>query len=101
MTEIPQIDIVVPVKNEEHDLAPSVARLIGYLRDAFPFTARVTIADNGSTDSTWLVVEHEIHYYVGQSGNSFGGGSGSSAITSWVAAHFKSQTVGGVTVYDL
>ncbi len=26
---------------------------------------------------------------------------GSSAITSWVAAHFKSQTVGGVTVYNL
>jgi hypothetical protein len=48
-----------------------------------------------------LVAKHEIHYYVGQSGNSFGGGSGSSAIASWVAAHFKSQTVGGVTVYDL
>jgi hypothetical protein len=48
-----------------------------------------------------LVAKHEIHYYVGQSGNSFGGGSGSSAIASWVAAHFKSQTVGGVTVYNL
>ena len=48
-----------------------------------------------------MVSKHEIHYYVGQSGNSFGGGSGSSAITSWVAAHFKSETVGGVTVYNL
>jgi 4-amino-4-deoxy-L-arabinose transferase-like glycosyltransferase len=48
-----------------------------------------------------LVARHEIHYYVGQSGNSFGGGRGSSAITSWVAAHFKSATVGGVTVYNL
>ena len=48
-----------------------------------------------------MVAKHEIHYYVGQGGNSFGGGSGSSAITSWVAAHFKSQTVGGVTVYNL
>jgi hypothetical protein len=38
---------------------------------------------------------------VGESGNSFGGGTGSSSIASWVAAHFKSQTVGGVTVYDL
>ena len=55
MSEIPQVDIVIPVKNEEHDLAPSVTRLVGYLRDAFPFTARVTIADNGSTDGTWLV----------------------------------------------
>jgi hypothetical protein len=35
------------------------------------------------------------------SGNSFGGGNGSSAIASWVAAHFKSQSVGGVTVYNL
>jgi 4-amino-4-deoxy-L-arabinose transferase-like glycosyltransferase len=48
-----------------------------------------------------MVAKGEIHYYVGQSGNSFGGGSGSSAIASWVAAHFKSETVGGVTVYDL
>src|SRR6201992_3314286 len=55
MSEIPEVDIVVPVKNEEHDLAPSVTRLVGYLRDAFPFSARVTIADNGSTDRTWLV----------------------------------------------
>jgi glycosyltransferase involved in cell wall biosynthesis len=53
MSETPQLDIVVPVKNEEHDLAPSVTRLVGYLRDAIPLTARVTIADNGSTDGTW------------------------------------------------
>ena len=55
MSEIPEVDIVVPVKNEERGLAPSVTRLVGYLRDDFPFTARVTIADNGSTDRTWLV----------------------------------------------
>jgi len=55
MSEIPEVDIVIPVKNEDHDLAPSVTRLVAYLRDAFPFTARVTIADNGSTDRTWLV----------------------------------------------
>jgi 4-amino-4-deoxy-L-arabinose transferase-like glycosyltransferase len=48
-----------------------------------------------------MVAKGEIHYYVGQSGSSFGGGSGSSSIASWVAAHFKSQTVGGVTVYNL
>jgi putative flippase GtrA len=51
----PQVEIVVPVRNEERDLAPSVRRLAGYLRDRFPFTARVTIADNGSTDRTWQV----------------------------------------------
>jgi 4-amino-4-deoxy-L-arabinose transferase-like glycosyltransferase len=48
-----------------------------------------------------LVAKHEIHYYVGQGNQSFGGGRGSSAIASWVAAHFKKQTVGGQTVYDL
>ena len=48
-----------------------------------------------------LVAKHEIHYYVGQGSQSFGGGRGSSAITSWVEAHFTKQTVGGQTVYDL
>jgi hypothetical protein len=48
-----------------------------------------------------LVAQHKIHYYVGQSGQSFGGGRGSSAISTWVAAHFKKLTVGGQTVYDL
>jgi putative flippase GtrA len=47
-----QVDIVVPVRNEAHDLAPSIRRLVGYLGQGFPFTARVTIADNGSTDAT-------------------------------------------------
>ena len=50
-----QVDIVVPVRNEERDLAPSVRRLVRYLRAQFPFTARVTIADNGSTDGTWAI----------------------------------------------
>jgi 4-amino-4-deoxy-L-arabinose transferase-like glycosyltransferase len=47
------------------------------------------------------VAKHEIHYYVGRSSESFGGGSGSSAIASWVAAHFTAQTVDGTTVYNL
>ena len=50
-----QVDIVVPVRNEERDLAPSVRRLVGYLRESFPFSARITIADNGSTDATWAI----------------------------------------------
>lgn len=48
-----------------------------------------------------LVAKHEIHYYVGQSAQSFGGGRGSPAIATWVAGHFKKETVGGQTVYDL
>jgi glycosyltransferase involved in cell wall biosynthesis len=53
MSETPRLDIVVPVKNEERDLAPGVTRLVSYLRDTFPLTARVTIADNGTSDGTW------------------------------------------------
>jgi putative flippase GtrA len=51
----PQVDIVVPVRNEERDLGPSVHRLVSFLRTSFPFTAAVTIADNGSTDGTWKI----------------------------------------------
>jgi putative flippase GtrA len=50
-----QVDVVVPVRNEERDLVPSIRRLVAYLRESFPFTARVTIADNGSTDTTWAI----------------------------------------------
>jgi len=50
-----QVDVVVPVRNEERDLVPSIRRLVAYLRESFPFTARVTIADNGSTDTTWAL----------------------------------------------
>jgi putative flippase GtrA len=52
-----QAEIVVPVRNEEHDLVGSVRRLDAHLRDRFPFTARITIADNGSTDGTWSQAE--------------------------------------------
>jgi putative flippase GtrA len=48
-----QVEIVIPVRNEERDLRPAVRRLRAYLDDSFPFAARITIADNGSTDGTW------------------------------------------------
>ena len=47
------------------------------------------------------VAKHQVHYYVGQGSQSFGGGQGSSTIASWVASHFTSETVGGETVYNL
>ncbi len=50
-----QVEIVVPVKDEERDLERSVIRLRAYLTDSFPFTAHVTIADNGSSDGTWAI----------------------------------------------
>jgi hypothetical protein len=53
-----------------------------------------------------LVAEHEIHYFVNGGGPGGGAGAGGgpgggSQITSWVAAHYTSKTVGGTTVYDL
>jgi cellulose synthase/poly-beta-1,6-N-acetylglucosamine synthase-like glycosyltransferase len=48
-----QVEIVIPVRDEERDLGSAVRRLRAYLDDSFPFAARITIADNGSTDGTW------------------------------------------------
>lgn len=36
-------------------IAPGIRRPVTYLRTSFPFTARVTISDNGSTDRTWAI----------------------------------------------
>jgi hypothetical protein len=53
-------------------------------------------------------VDHDdIHYYIASGVGAPGGvgpggaSSSSSAISSWVKAHFKAATVGGETVYDL
>ena len=48
----PQVEIVVPVFNEQLALEPSIRRLHAYLTDAFPFSWSITIADNASTDAT-------------------------------------------------
>jgi glycosyltransferase involved in cell wall biosynthesis len=48
----PDVEIVVPVHNEERGLAPSIRRLHRFLSAEFPFTWRITIADNASTDAT-------------------------------------------------
>ncbi|MFN0281806.1 MAG: glycosyltransferase [Kineosporiaceae bacterium] len=51
----PVLDVVVPVLDEEADLEPCVRRLHAYLRDAFPYSFRITVADNASTDGTLAV----------------------------------------------
>ncbi len=53
----PVLDVVIPVYNEEVDLGLCVRRLHAYLRAGFPFTARITIADNASTDATLAAAE--------------------------------------------
>ena len=45
----------------------------------------------------------EIHYYIAGGGGAGPGGStsGTSAIESWVQAHYAARTIAGATVYDL
>jgi glycosyltransferase involved in cell wall biosynthesis len=50
----PCVDIVVPVFNEVAVVEASVTRLHDYLSARFPFTWRITIVDNASTDGTWF-----------------------------------------------
>lgn len=46
------LDIVIPVYNEENDLERCVRRLHMFLDAEVPYTSRITIADNASTDGT-------------------------------------------------
>jgi putative flippase GtrA len=55
--EPPTVEVVIPVHNEERDLGPSVRRLHAFLSGSFPFSFRVTVADNASGDGTWLEAE--------------------------------------------
>src|SRR5690349_23741776 len=50
----PCVDIAVPVHNEAATLVASVSSLARFLTDHFPFSWRITIVDNASTDGTWL-----------------------------------------------
>jgi putative flippase GtrA len=49
---VPVLDVVVPVYNEQAAIADSVHRLHRHLSEHFPFSARITIADNASIDGT-------------------------------------------------
>ena len=46
------VEIVVPVYDEEHTLANSVERLHEFLSNDFPLSWQIVIADNASTDGT-------------------------------------------------
>ncbi len=56
-TKTAVVDVVIPVYNEEVDLARSVVRLRDFLDAEFPYSFVITIADNASTDSTWTISE--------------------------------------------
>ncbi len=50
--QAPQIDIVIPVYNEEAVLESTIRRLHRFLSAELPFTWRIIVADNASTDGT-------------------------------------------------
>ena len=51
------VDIVIPVYNEEAQLETSVLALRQYLLQDFPYSWRITIADNASKDATWPIAQ--------------------------------------------
>ncbi len=59
-TSSPVLEVVIPVYNEEAQLAASVRRVLDHLR-ALPWSFRLTVADNASTDETALVARRLGH----------------------------------------
>src|SRR4029453_6851179 len=51
----PLVEIVVPVHDEQQVLETSVERPHEYRVSSSPFAFRITIADNASSDGTWLL----------------------------------------------
>ena len=54
------LDVVIPVYNEESQLAASVERVLAHLQ-TMPWSFRVTIADNASTDQTAMIARRLSH----------------------------------------
>ncbi len=46
------VDVIVPVYNEQATLEDSIRRLHDFLSTTFPFTWQIVVADNASTDGT-------------------------------------------------
>jgi glycosyltransferase involved in cell wall biosynthesis len=61
----PLVEVVVPVYNEHAVLESSIRRLHQYLTDRFPFTWRVVIADNASSDDTLAIARRLAHELPG------------------------------------
>jgi glycosyltransferase involved in cell wall biosynthesis len=58
------VDIVIPVYNEEHVLAESVATLRKFLAQGFAHQCRIVVADNASTDGTLAVAQRLAQKYT-------------------------------------
>ncbi len=59
----PLVELVIPTLNEAHTLERSVETIRLYLRETFPYPARVLVADNGSTDGTGELAEQLAEKY--------------------------------------
>ncbi len=59
MPALLDVEIVIPVYNEERALAATVRRLHDFLSAELPFSWQITIADNASTDRTPYIA-HEL-----------------------------------------
>lgn len=55
------LDVVIPVYNEQDQLADSVRTVHAYLQEQFAYPFRITIADNASVDGT-LHIAHQVQH---------------------------------------
>src|SRR4051812_41753578 len=58
MSQAPLIDLVIPLYNEEGVIADSVSKTLSFLDETkFPYSYRITLANNASTDGSRGVIE--------------------------------------------
>ncbi len=87
MSRSADLDIVIPVYNEQAALEASVRMLHGYLSRGFPFSWQITIVDNASTDGT-LRVARRLMYELPEVGAMHlrAKGRGVALRTAWTAS---------------
>jgi glycosyltransferase involved in cell wall biosynthesis len=90
MRSTADVEIVIPVHNEHLALEGSVRMLHAYLSSTFPFSWRITIVDNASTDGT-LTVARRLMYELPEVGAMHlpAKGRGRAVRTAWSASHAK------------
>jgi glycosyltransferase involved in cell wall biosynthesis len=81
------LDVVIPVHNEQSALEASVRMLHGYLSRGFPFSWQITIVDDASTDGT-LRVARRLMYELPEVGAMHlrSRGRGLALRTAWMAS---------------
>jgi glycosyltransferase involved in cell wall biosynthesis len=61
-----RVDVIIPVYNEERDLAPSVSKLREFLKANCPYRWRIMVADNASKDRTLEIAGEMAAKYPGE-----------------------------------